>query len=174
MDGGNYFREIKKHCLWKRPLSEIKHSNKWGKREKCFVRRYFGSQPFLMSCYFTIVFVHLSEITAGCYFSVYKLIGWNSAGIVSRKSSSRNTYIVEDDLLIAFCKLFWSRLCVSSDQWKNTVQKRFYWHFEKYFYLKTIVIVMPTNLDANVFLFFVYSFVEFQNKNQMFSRLMVW
>ena len=28
MDGGNYFREIKKNCLWKRLFPAIKHSNK--------------------------------------------------------------------------------------------------------------------------------------------------
>ena len=35
---------------------------------------YFGSQPFLLSCYFTKIFVHLSVITGVCYFDAYKLV----------------------------------------------------------------------------------------------------
>ena len=35
------------------------------RRKKCFVtNNYFGSQPFLMSCYLTKIFVHLSVISA--------------------------------------------------------------------------------------------------------------
>ena len=64
-------------------------------REKMFFKNnYFGPQPFLMSCYFSKIFVHVSLITAVCYFSIYKLIyhpiGWDPENIsvfnVSRKS----------------------------------------------------------------------------------------
>ena len=34
-----------------------------------------------MSCYFTKIFVHLSVISAVCYFSVYKLKGWDTKNI---------------------------------------------------------------------------------------------
>ena len=56
-----------------------------------FRNNYFGSQPFLMSCYFTRIFVHLPVIVAVCYFSVHKLIGWDPANIYLFKFNSRNT-----------------------------------------------------------------------------------
>ena len=37
-------------------------------------------QSLFLNCYFTDIFVHLS-ITRVCYFSVYKLIGWDAAKI---------------------------------------------------------------------------------------------
>ena len=46
-------------------------------KEFFFKNNYFGSQSFLMSCYFTRIFVHLSVIVAVCYFSIPKLIGWH-------------------------------------------------------------------------------------------------
>ena len=73
MDGRNYFCEI-----WK--LSTLIKTVPYDQtqkltRRKCFFRNnYFWSQPFLMSCYFTRIFVHLSVIAAVCYFSVSKLI----------------------------------------------------------------------------------------------------
>ena len=39
--------------------------------------------------YFTKIFVHLSVIAAVCYFSVYKLIGWDPANIYVFKVNSR-------------------------------------------------------------------------------------
>ena len=61
---------------------------------------------------------------------------------------------------------------------KNTVQQRFYWQFERHFYLKN---------DCNYydsyklrykfsysFFFVFWSFVESNNKNQIFSRLGFW
>ena len=44
-----------------------------------------------MSCYFTRIFVHLPVIVAVYYFSVHKLIGWDSANIYLFKFNSRNT-----------------------------------------------------------------------------------
>ena len=44
-----------------------------------------------MSSYFTIIFVHLSLIAAVCYFSIYKLIGWDPENIYLLKVSKRNT-----------------------------------------------------------------------------------
>ena len=41
-------------------------------KKKCCTRRnnYFGPQSFLMSCYFTKIFVYLSVISVVCYFNV--------------------------------------------------------------------------------------------------------
>ena len=87
---GRYLREIKKHCTLKKKLfPATKRSNLQGKT--FFRRNYFGSHPFLMSCYFTKIFVHLPVIAAVCYFSVYKLIGWNPANIYLFKVNSINT-----------------------------------------------------------------------------------
>ena len=44
-----------------------------------------------MRYYFIKNFVHLSVIAAVCYFSVYKLIGWDSANIYLFKVNRRNT-----------------------------------------------------------------------------------
>ena len=56
-----------------------------------FRNNYFGSQPFLMSCYFTKIIVHSSVIAVVCYFSVFKLIGWAPARIYLFKVNSRKT-----------------------------------------------------------------------------------
>ena len=53
------FMKIRNTVLRKKLFPSIK---RW---KKCFVRNnYFGSQPFLMSCYLTKIFVHLSVISA--------------------------------------------------------------------------------------------------------------
>ena len=44
-----------------------------------------------MSCYFTEIFVQLPVIVAVCYFSVYKLIGWDPTNIYLFKVNNRNT-----------------------------------------------------------------------------------
>ena len=69
-------------CLW---LNAVNF-------KKIFFRNnYFGSQPFLMSCNFTRIFVHLPVIVAVCYFSIHKLIRWDSVNIYFFKFNSRNT-----------------------------------------------------------------------------------
>ena len=61
-------------------------------KENFFFRNnYFGSQPFLTSCYFTRIFVHLPVIVAICYFSVHNLMSWDPANICLFKFNSRNT-----------------------------------------------------------------------------------
>ena len=50
-----------------------------------FRNNYFESQPLLISCYFTKIFVHLPVISTLCYFRDYKLIGRDVA------NSNRNT-----------------------------------------------------------------------------------
>ena len=62
-------------------------------KEKMFFRNsYFRAQPFLMSCYFTKIFVYLQYIiSVVCYFSAYKLIGWDPANIYLFDVNSRNT-----------------------------------------------------------------------------------
>ena len=76
MAGRSYFREIKKHCTLKKLFPATKRSNLQGKT--FFRNNYFGSHPFLMSCYFNKIFVHLPVIAAVYYFSVYKLIATRS------------------------------------------------------------------------------------------------
>ena len=89
MYGRNYFCEIKKHStLMKETVPTTKHSNLQGK--KIFKNNYFGSQPFIISCYFTAIVVHFSVIAPVCYFSVYKWIGWDSANIYLFKINSRS------------------------------------------------------------------------------------
>ena len=75
MDGYSYVCEIKKHSTQKKLFPVTKRSNFF------FRNNYFESQPFLMSCYFTRIFVHLPVNVAVCYFNVHKLIGWDSTNI---------------------------------------------------------------------------------------------
>ena len=65
------------------------------------------------------------------------------------KSSSTNRHIVSDDLLRAFYKLLCLWFYVLRDQWKNTVSQRFYKKFERLFYMKIIVTILPANLVTN-------------------------
>ena len=63
-------------------------------KEKMFFQEqllYSRSQIFLISCYFTKIFVHLSVLAAGCYLSVHKLIRCDPANIYLFKVNSRNT-----------------------------------------------------------------------------------
>ena len=62
----------------------------WNK-ETLHPEKYSGLQPFLMSCYFTGIFVHLPVIVSVCYFSVDKLIGWGPANIYLFKFNIRKT-----------------------------------------------------------------------------------
>ena len=64
--GRKYFREIKKLCTLKKLFLEIKYSNLQGKMIFQEQLLYFGSQSFLISCYFTKICVHLSVIVAVC------------------------------------------------------------------------------------------------------------
>ena len=90
MDGRSYLPEIKKHCTLKKNCSLRLHAVTY--KEKHFFRNnYFGSHPFLMSCYFTKIFVYRPVIAAVCYFSAYKLIGWGPANVYLFKVNSRNS-----------------------------------------------------------------------------------
>ena len=55
-------KETKKDCTLKNLFPAIKHSNPEGKN--AFRNNCFGSQYFLLSCYFTKI--HLSVIVAVC------------------------------------------------------------------------------------------------------------
>ena len=58
--------------------------------------------------------------------------------------------IVGKDLLRAFWRLlFYLHFCKSSNQWKSTQYQKFYFKFERYFYIKIIVSVIPTDLVIN-------------------------
>ena len=60
-------------------------------KEIFFRNNYFGLQPFLMSFYFTTIFVHQPVIVAIYYYSVHKLIVWDPANIYLFKFNCRNT-----------------------------------------------------------------------------------
>ena len=90
------------------------------------------------------------------------------------QSSSNNMHIVSEDLLRAFWKLVFLRFCISSDQWKSTMQQRFHKEFEGDFYTKIIVTIFPTNLVRNSLLSLVCPFVEIKKKNQIFGKLVIW
>ena len=60
-------------------------------KENFFRNNYFRSQPFLTSCYFPRIFVHLPVIVAVCYFSVHELVGGFPANIYLFKFNCRNT-----------------------------------------------------------------------------------
>ena len=78
----------------KETLNSEKNYSLWPTRKKWLFRNnYFGSQPFLMSCSFTKIFVHqyLPVITALCYFRVYKLIELETANIYLFKFNTKNT-----------------------------------------------------------------------------------
>ena len=67
-------------------------------------------------------------------------------------------YIVSEDLLRALYKLCCSRFFVSSDQRIKHCRKDFTRNYERDFYVKMIVTIIPTNLVTNSLLpFFVLS-----------------
>ena len=71
------------------------------------------------------------------YFAKLIRKSWNTQKIIiAVESSLTNVPTVGEDLLRAFCKLFYLWFFISSDQWKNTVQQRFYVLFERHFYMK--------------------------------------
>ena len=74
--------------VWKKLFPVIKQSNP--KIKMFFWNNYIGLQPFLINCYFTKTFLHLSEIAAVCYFSIDKMMGWNPINIYLFKDNSRN------------------------------------------------------------------------------------
>ena len=57
------------------------------------------------------------------------------------------------------------RFCGSSDQWKSTVQQRFYKEFKRDFYMKIIVIKIPAILVSDSLLSRFCPFIEIKNKN---------
>ena len=54
------------------------------------------------------------------------------------------------------------------------MQQRFYEEFERDFYTKIIVTVIPTNLVTSLLSFLFCPFIEIKNKIQIFSKLVVW
>ena len=79
------------------------------KKDIFFKSNYLESHPFLMSCYFTKILVHLPVIAAVCCFRVYKLN--DPANIYLFKVNSRNTrkgYEISPKFTIKYNrKLFW-------------------------------------------------------------------
>ena len=89
MNGCNFSFEIKirlKEICQIHLASALPRDNLQGKNVFKEQLLYFGSHSFLS---FTKIFVHLSIIAAVCYFSVYKLIGWDAANIYLFKFNGR-------------------------------------------------------------------------------------
>ena len=70
------------------------------------------------------------------------------------ESCSTRVSIAGEDLLRAFYKLFYSRFCDSSDQWKKDLQ------FNRHFYMKIILTIIPTDLVTNSLLSFFCPFLK--------------
>ena len=77
------------------------------------------------------------------------------------------------NLLMTFCKLFYLRLCFSSDHLKSNEQQRFQRQYKKHFYMRVILILIPTNLVTNWFLSLCFPLVKSKNKNRFFSKLVI-
>ena len=90
------------------------------------------------------------------------------------ESSSTNVHMVGEDWLRTFYKLFYLRCCVSSDQWKNIVQQRFYKQFERYFCMKLIVSITFTQFVTNLLSSLFCPLIETKNINQILIKFVVW
>ena len=63
-------------------------------QEKMFLRNKYSILDhslflWVFTYYFTKIFAHLSVIAAVCYFSIYKLIGWDPANIYLSKVNNK-------------------------------------------------------------------------------------
>ena len=87
------------------------------------------------------------------------------------ESSATNGQITGEDLLRALYKLFYSRFCVSSDPKKNALYQGFYKEFERHFYMKIVVTIIPTLLVTNSLLFLFCSFVETKKQQSTFQQV---
>ena len=68
-------------------------------------------------------------------------------------------FTVNEELLMAFCKLLYLRFYVSSDQQKNIMQQRLYAPFERNFLIKIVVTLIPKDLVTIwLYPFFVLSY----------------
>ena len=111
--GHNYFLEIKKLCTLKKNCSLRLITVTYKKNI------FLGTTSLLwitVFCYETKVFVRLSVIAAVCYFSVYKLIGWDSKSsvvlklIIKRVESRPGVFVVN---LEHISQLFFSVLLLT-------------------------------------------------------------
>ena len=91
MDNCSYFFKIKKQCTLKKNCSL--RLNVVTFTEFFFRKNYSWSQPFLKSCYFTRIVVHLAVIIAVNHLSIHKLKGWDPENIYSFKFNIRNTSV---------------------------------------------------------------------------------
>ena len=67
-----------KHCTLKKLFPAINYKDKIFYRSNYFTL----DHSRVITYYFTNIFVHLSAVIAAvCYFSIYKLIGWDPANI---------------------------------------------------------------------------------------------
>ena len=77
------------------------------------------------------------------------------------------------DLLLALFKLFYLRFCISSGQ-EKTVYQNLYQQFERFFYKKAMIAMVPTTVATNLLLFLFFLIVETRNNDQIFNKLGVW
>ena len=88
MVGRNYFREI---LCSEKIFSEITYTYK----EKVFLRNNYSTLLWITVFSYeslliiSLRFLYISIIAAVCYFSVYKLIGWDAANIYLFKFNGR-------------------------------------------------------------------------------------
>ena len=88
-------------------------------------------------------------------------------------SFSTNVSITGKNLLREFYSLFYLQFCDSSDQWKNPVWQK--WEiFERYFYMKIIVTIIPTDVVTNLLLSSFCPFLPTKIKSLVFSKLVFW
>ena len=57
---------------------------------------------------------------------------------------------------------------------EKSLKQRFYEELERDFYTEIIVTIIPTNLVANSLLSHFFPFRETNNKNHVFTNLVVW
>lgn len=85
------------------------------------------------------------------------------------RNPSTNAFTVHSDLLRAFHKLLYLQFFVLSDQWKNTVWQRFFRQFERHFYTRVTLIIIPIKIVKNSLLF--SCFVHFKETK---TRINFW
>ena len=76
-----------KYCTLKKLFPAINYKKKMLFRSNYSTLNH-SRHLWVFTYYFTKAFVHLQVSAAGCYFSVYKLIGWDQANIYLFKVNS--------------------------------------------------------------------------------------
>ena len=75
---------------------------------------------------------------------------------------------------MAFYRLFYLQFVIQVICEKTLCSKGFTKQLKRYFYMKIIVTIIPTDLVTNLFLSTFCAFLQTKNKTLVFSRLVVW